>query len=34
VRIEDATSFLKDAFPVKSPDMKIIPTTESEIKSI
>jgi hypothetical protein len=31
---EDAISFLKDAFPVKFPDIKIIPTTESEIKSI
>jgi hypothetical protein len=28
---EDAISFLKDAFPVKFPDIKIIPTTETEI---
>jgi hypothetical protein len=31
---EDAISFLKDAFPVKFPDMKILPTTETEIKGI
>jgi hypothetical protein len=31
---EDAISFLKDAFPVKFPGIKIIPTTETEIKSI
>jgi hypothetical protein len=31
---EDAISFLKDAFPVKLPGIKIIPTTETEIKSI
>jgi hypothetical protein len=29
---EDAFLFLKDAFPVKFPDIKIIPTTETEIK--
>jgi hypothetical protein len=34
MRNEDAVSFLKYAFPVKFPDMKIIPTSESEIKSI
>jgi hypothetical protein len=34
VRNEDAISFLKDAFPVKFPDVKIIPTAESEIKNI
>jgi hypothetical protein len=31
---EDTISFLKDAFPVKFPDIKIIPTTETEIKII
>jgi hypothetical protein len=31
---EDAISFLKDVFPVKFPDIKIIPTTEIEIKNI
>jgi hypothetical protein len=31
---EDAISFLKNAFPVKLPDIKIIPTTDTEIKSI
>jgi hypothetical protein len=31
---EDAISFLKDGFPVKFPSIKIIPTTETEIKSI
>jgi hypothetical protein len=31
---EDAISFLKDALPVKFPDIKIIPTTETEINSI
>jgi hypothetical protein len=31
---EDAISFLKDAFPVKFPGIKIIPTTETEIKCI
>jgi hypothetical protein len=31
---EDAISFLKDAFPIKFPVLKIIPTTETEIKSI
>jgi hypothetical protein len=31
---EDAISFLKDAFPVKFLGIKIIPTTETEIKSI
>jgi hypothetical protein len=30
----DAISFLKNAFPRKFPDFKIIPTTETEIKSI
>jgi hypothetical protein len=34
VRNEYPISFLKDAFPVKFPDIKIIPTTETEIKSI
>jgi hypothetical protein len=34
VRNEDPISFLKDAFPVKFPDIKIITTTETEIKSI
>jgi hypothetical protein len=29
---EDAISFLKDAFPVKCLGIKIIPTTETEIK--
>jgi hypothetical protein len=31
---EDAVSFLKAAFPVKFPGIKIIPTTETEMKSI
>jgi hypothetical protein len=31
---EDALSFIWDAFPVKFPDIKIIPTTKTEIKSI
>jgi hypothetical protein len=31
---EDGFSFLKNAFPVKFTDIKIIPTTETEIKSI
>jgi hypothetical protein len=31
---KSAISFLKDAYPVKFPDIKIIPTTETEIKSI
>jgi hypothetical protein len=31
---EDAVSFLKDAFPVKFPNIKIIPITETGIKSI
>jgi hypothetical protein len=31
---EDATLFLKDAFPVKFHGIKIIPTTETEIKCI
>jgi hypothetical protein len=30
----DDISFSKDVFPVKFPDMEIISTTESEIKSI
>jgi hypothetical protein len=30
----DAILFLKNAFPRKLPDFKIIPTTETEIKSI
>jgi hypothetical protein len=34
VRNEDPISFLKDAFHVKFPAIKIIPTTETEIKSI
>jgi hypothetical protein len=34
MRNDDAISFLKHAFPVKFPDIKIIPTTETEIKSI
>jgi hypothetical protein len=34
VRNENPISFLKDAFPIKFPAMKIIPTTETEIKSI
>jgi hypothetical protein len=34
VRREDAISFLKDAFPVKFPDIKIIPCTETKIRSI
>jgi hypothetical protein len=32
VRNEDPIPFLKDAFPVKFPVIKIIPTTETEIK--
>jgi hypothetical protein len=28
---EDVISFLKDAFPVKYPGIKIIPNTETEI---
>jgi hypothetical protein len=31
---EDAISFLKDVFPVKFPNIKIVPTTETCIKSI
>lgn len=31
---EDAFSFLKDAFPVKLAGIKIVPATETEIKSI
>jgi hypothetical protein len=31
---EDAVSFLKDTFPVKFPNIKIIPITETGIKSI
>jgi hypothetical protein len=31
---EDAVSFLKAAFPVKYPGIKIIRTTETEMKSI
>jgi hypothetical protein len=31
---DGAISFLKDAFPVKFPGIKIIPTTETEVKSI
>jgi hypothetical protein len=31
---DDAISFLKNAFPKNFPDFKIIPTTETEIKSI
>jgi hypothetical protein len=34
VRSDDAISFLKEAFPRKSPGIKTIPTTELEIKSI
>jgi hypothetical protein len=34
MRNEDAISFLKHAFPLKFPDIKIIPITETEIKSI
>jgi Notch-like protein len=34
VRREAAISFLKNAFPVKFPGIKIIPTTKTEIKSI
>jgi hypothetical protein len=30
---EDGISFLKDAFPVKFSGIKIVPTTETEIKS-
>jgi hypothetical protein len=33
-REKSAISFLKDAYPVKFLDIKIIPTTESDIKSI
>jgi hypothetical protein len=33
VRNEDIIPFLKDTFPVKFLDIKIIPTTETEIKS-
>jgi hypothetical protein len=33
VRNEYPISFLKDAFPVEFPAIKIIPTTETEIKS-
>jgi hypothetical protein len=29
---KEAISFLKDAFHAKFPDIKIIPTTETEIK--
>jgi hypothetical protein len=32
VRNEDPISFLKDAFTVKFPAIKIIPTTETEVK--
>jgi hypothetical protein len=31
---EDAVSFLKAAFPVKFPNINIIPTTETEMKSV
>jgi hypothetical protein len=31
---EDAVSFLKAAFPVKFPSINIIPTTETEMKSV
>jgi hypothetical protein len=34
VRNEDPIQFLKDAFPVKFPAIRIIPTTETEINSI
>jgi hypothetical protein len=30
----DAISFLEDSFPTKFPGIKIIPTTETQIKSI
>jgi hypothetical protein len=31
---EDAVTFLKDSFPRKFPAIKLIPTTEAEIKNI
>jgi hypothetical protein len=31
---KDVISLLEDAFPVKFPDIKILPNTETEIKGV